>query len=533
MKQDLNRRSFLTGILAVGAVAAGGALTGCVDNSGTPGEVFPEWQKEADVIVVGSGFAGLSAAITAIDEGSSVILVEKAPEKDAGGNSRVCAQAVWTPSEIQAAIRYFKEITTEYHMQDIPEAMVEAYINEASKNATWLTEVAGIPMLIADSIEYPNAPSAPDARKKSMAISTEGLGNSRVWKAMKSTVDGRDIEMLFETPMTDLVFNKDGEVIGIKAESNGQEIFLGAHKAVILCPGGFEGDKIMNANYLRYPALSWGTPYNTGDVHKICMAYDIAFWHMNSATPATRIGMIMPTLGEKFKHTSFDIELPSVIGNHLWVDKYGKRFMNETSDYMHGYGRDEIFYNDGMAMEWPRLPFWQIMDQTVANYLGGRGALTSGWLEVVEGVAPSANFEKEIAAGVIFKGNTVEELASKIGIDPAVLAKTVSNFNAIAAAGEDHDFDREARTMKPLVGPYYAAKAYPVMVNTNGGPRRNENGQILRNDGTPVPRLFSSGEFGSIWAWYYQGAGNVSECLSFGRITGRNAAALESWKESE
>ena len=67
------------------------------------------------------------------------------------------------------------------------------------------------------------------------------------------------------------------------------------------------------------------------------------------------------------------------------------------------------------------------------------------------------------------------------------------------------------------------------MVNTTGGPKRDASARIVHTDGTPVERLFSAGELGSVWAWYYQGAGNVSECMVFGRIAGRNAAALTPW----
>ena len=73
--------------------------------------------------------------------------------------------------------------------------------------------------------------------------------------------------------------------------------------------------------------------------------------------------------------------------------------------------------------------------------------------------------------------------------------------------------------------PFYAVELSPSMLNTQGGPRRNERGQIVRPDGTPIPRLYSAGELGSIYSYLYQGTGNIGECLAFGRISGRNAAA--------
>jgi predicted oxidoreductase len=84
--------------------------------------------------------------------------------------------------------------------------------------------------------------------------------------------------------------------------------------------------------------------------------------------------------------------------------------------------------------------------------------------------------------------------------------------------------------LAPIVrGPFYAVELSPSMLNTQGGPRRNEKAQIVRPDGTPIPRLYSAGELGSIYSYLYQGTGNIGECLAFGRVSGRNAAAETPW----
>jgi len=79
--------------------------------------------------------------------------------------------------------------------------------------------------------------------------------------------------------------------------------------------------------------------------------------------------------------------------------------------------------------------------------------------------------------------------------------------------------------------PFYAVELAPSMLNTQGGPRRNEHGQIVRPDGTAIPRLYSAGELGSIYSYLYQGTGNIGECLAFGRISGRNVAAETPWDQ--
>jgi len=78
--------------------------------------------------------------------------------------------------------------------------------------------------------------------------------------------------------------------------------------------------------------------------------------------------------------------------------------------------------------------------------------------------------------------------------------------------------------------PYYALELVPAMLNTQGGPRRNARSQVVRPDGSPIRRLYSAGELGSIYSYLYQGAGNIGECMAFGRISGRNAAAELPWR---
>ena len=77
--------------------------------------------------------------------------------------------------------------------------------------------------------------------------------------------------------------------------------------------------------------------------------------------------------------------------------------------------------------------------------------------------------------------------------------------------------------------PFYAVELSPSMLNTQGGPRRNARSQIVRPDDSPISRLYSAGELGSIYSYLYQGTGNIGECLAFGRISGRNAAAEKPW----
>ncbi|MDY6834102.1 MAG: FAD-binding protein [Chloroflexota bacterium] len=132
---------------------------------------------------------------------------------------------------------------------------------------------------------------------------------------------------------------------------------------------------------------------------------------------------------------------------------------------------------------------------------------------------------EEIQRGWILADETLPGLAKKIGIDDTMLVRTVDRYNRYCELWEDHDHQRPKDTLTPIgPGPYYSIELTPCLLNTQGGPRRNQQDQVLYPDCKPIPRLYSAGELGSIFGLLYQGAGNLGECLAFGRIAGREAA---------
>ena len=131
---------------------------------------------------------------------------------------------------------------------------------------------------------------------------------------------------------------------------------------------------------------------------------------------------------------------------------------------------------------------------------------------------------------------TIEELAAAIGVamDPALLKKSIETYNSYCASGKDPDFGRDPKKLAPIkTPPFYSLPLYPGLVCTGGGPRRNANGQAVDVDGKPIPRLYSAGNCGSVYGHTYGvTGGNLGEMAAFGRISGRNAAALKSWEQA-
>ncbi len=153
-----------------------------------------------------------------------------------------------------------------------------------------------------------------------------------------------------------------------------------------------------------------------------------------------------------------------------------------------------------------------------------------GWVEYLNIYTWSKDNGREIEKGWIKKADSIGELAGTLGFESAKLEETINKYNRYCLEGKDLDFGRDSNTLEPInEPPYYGLPLVPNFINTQGGPRRNEKAQIVNSFDEPIPRLYSAGELGSIYAFLYQGGANLGECLAFGRIAGRNAANEKPW----
>ncbi len=248
-------------------------------------------------------------------------------------------------------------------------------------------------------------------------------------------------------------------------------------------------------------------------------------WHMNNfAGPS--MGLKVPEYKTTFSMIAlhFSKEMP---GGMIVVGPEGERFGDEK--YKTSHGKVKVSGRWG-PMGVP-CPMFMIVDHTM--FSSGpiydkepRGA----WNPLVERYDWSGDNMAELAKGWIKTADTISELAGIIGVDPSNLEESVNRWNGHCQLEEDQDFGR-TMMMAPLSQPpFYAVELAPSMLNTQGGPRRNQKAQVVRPDGTPIPRLYSAGELGSMFSYLYQGTGNIGECFSFGRISARNAAAEVPWE---
>jgi hypothetical protein len=213
-------------------------------------------------------------------------------------------------------------------------------------------------------------------------------------------------------------------------------------------------------------------------------------------------------------------------GGMIVVGQDARRFTDEKFKTRHG----KIPVNGRWLPLSTPCPMFLIFDHTLFS----AGPLydkhpSHGWTQIIERYDWSEDNSAELAKGWIKTADSLAALASMVGLDPDTLVATVSRWNRYANEKRDAEFGRTLM-MAPIIDkPFYAIELSPSMLNTQGGPRRNERGQIVRPDGTPIARLYSAGELGSIYSYLYQGTGNIGECLAFGRVSGRNAAGETPW----
>jgi succinate dehydrogenase/fumarate reductase flavoprotein subunit len=486
-----------------------------------------EWHKEADVVVIGCGGAGAVSAITASDNGSEVVVIEKQPLGTHMTNTGMSAGVFVGVKDVYQAVTYMKKLyRIENKLAWTGADILEVWAEYCASNADWLKGIGGHIEILPVGAEH-DFPG----RESISVLRATGNGYA-LHRWLKNNLKTRNIDVLYETPAKKLLTNINGEVIGVRAMRNGKIFNIKAIKAVIMAPGGFEYDEELKLNFLKvYPAYFTGSPANTGDGIRIVQDVGASLWHMNccSARAVAKFPGFPTAFSLDFggtgniKHTLGTEKMPESCP-FIIVDKYGRRYTNDGDIKSHTFYY-ELAYYDSRRLDYPRIPSYWIFDTNRML----RGPLVNPDTDparIYRFYRWSEDNLVELSRGWISQGDTLTELAGKIGVEAGVLIKTVTNYNSYCATGSDSEFSRSERHLKPLKDPpFFAVQLWPGGPNTQGGPRRNKKGQVLNADGNPIPRLYAAGEFGSIYGQLYPSAGgNIAECLAFGRISGENAS---------
>lgn len=449
----------------------------------------------ADVIIIGGGGAGLAAAVSAHENGASVIVVEKMSRL--GGNTILSGGALNAVDPVRQEAQGIEDSIEKHYTQTYEggdkqgnPVLIQTLVENAYAGVQWL-EAMG--MKFNDQVFTVLGGMWPRAHKPSTPL---GTGFISTYQAYIDANEG--IEVLLDTEALELVIT-DGRVSGVKAESLEGDVVLNANNGVILATGGFSANEEMLQKYNEiWPSLegikTTNHPGATGD--GLVMAEKIGA-NLIGLSNIQLLPMGDPVTG------SLSGNIEQGVENRIFVNKSGNRFVDE------GARRDVM---TKALFEQEDTMLWVVLD--AKNY--PTPEKKNNFNETIEEL---------IAQGRAFKGDTLEELAEAIGVDPANLVKSVEEFNAAVESGQPDAFGRTLFDTKIDTPPYYAGARVPTVHHTMGGVEINEFTQVLDATGAIIPGLYAAGEVtGGIHGANRLGGNALADVTVFGRIAGESAA---------
>lgn len=468
----------------------------------------PLWDDETDVVVVGYGGAGASAAIAAHDAGAKVLIVEK---NHGGGNTKLATRTFISPGNSPAARQHVLALSA----GAVDDRTVETALQWMGRNNDFIRALGGEIEECPPHATFPALPGAESMIRYRVKASAQERGGESMWNMLTRNVESRKIRVHLQTPAKKLL-RADDEIIGVECDQSGRRFRIRARRAVVLTTGGFEYNEEMKREYLAgYPIYAFGHRGNTGDGIKLAQDVGADLWHMK--------GVAAP-MGFKFPEyeSAFIMRMPA--DGYIIVDQAGRRFCNETG-LEHYSMWMEVTKFDMDALRYARIPSFVVFDERTRR----SGPITSVGHGANRGYEWTSDNRAEIDRGWIAAGSGPRELADKLSMrDPAKLEATLAAYQEACRRGRDDEFGRAPRTLTELQGSLYGLPLWPCLLNTQGGPKRNSRGQIVNAWGEPIKRLYGAGELGSIWGFLYQSGGNLGECLGLGRMAGVNAAQEKS-----
>ncbi|WP_066553563.1 FAD-binding protein [Croceicoccus bisphenolivorans] len=536
------------------------------------------WDQTADVVVLGSGGAAMTAAISAHDFGAGdVVILEKTGM--VGGTTAMSGGMLWVPGnhhQIEAGIDEADEDVVAYLDALAPGALdpdtLWAFMESGPEMIRYFADKTPVRFLaFSDFPDYqPYMPGAkPDGGRSldNEAFAFVRLGNratrvnpskmayplrGSLMEAIRGSLDeatlaereagdyrglgqalagslylavlDRDIPVEFEKRARKLV--KDGNrVIGVEAEdANGKTWRVRARRGVVIATGGFEWNEQLVKTFLRGPLTGpVSVPENEGDGLMMAIEAGAQLANMQNA-------FWMQSVLE-FKPQHRDAKPNYLLGSDerarpgaILVNRKGKRFVNEAANY-NALGKSLHAFDAG-SHAYANLPYWLIIDQRYRNKYQTFNTPPGG---------PVPSF--------MMQADTLEELAEIAGIDPAGLAATVARFNDMVRNGHDDDFNRGDNTYDNFYmwgdtefeppyrtlgvidrGPFFAVKMEAGALGTAGGPKTNADAQVLDWNGEPIPGLYAAGNaMAAVLGEVYGGAGGtLGPGMTFGYIAGRH-----------
>jgi fumarate reductase flavoprotein subunit len=442
------------------------------------------FDAEYDLIVVGGGTSGKSAALTAAKAGLSVALLEK--REQTGGSGRYAeGLAAFESSEQKArtappgqhwpsreeGFRTYMESSRFRANPDLVRTMVD-------NSAETIDILKSMGAVFTDVLIY----AYDQPNELSTFHRPDGLGE-RMQELYLRECTNAGVDIFTSTPAKKLIM-RDGAVVGVQAvDSKGNTMNVGA-KAVIIATGGYGNNREMLRKHWWFGGMADHTFFyvdleNTGDGHNLAVEAGA------DTEPAAMMMAFCP------RHKSYNSHVSGAgCQPVLWVNKNAVRFVNEE------VGLHFLYSGYAAAMQ-PDGQVYSIIDSDTVKYLIEHGS-DIGLGDFIEFGQKLTRLQTELdedaAAGIGWNASTIEELAAKIGVDPAVLTKTVAEYNDACDKGNDPLFYKSAKYLRPIrKPPFYAIDMGPATEVSCGTIRVNGNLQVLDKDRGPIPGLYATG----------------------------------------
>lgn len=535
--------------------------------------------NDYDLVVLGTGAAGLTAALSAADHGASVLLLEKGEK--VGGTTALSSGVAWLPANKYAAAQGISDSASDgldylsalSHGMIRPE-LAEAFIHTAPELIEWLEERTPLQLRLVPGFPdyHPEHPGGKpqggrslepelfsfqqldewankfightrpmyvaetpigggtgflteDVAAERKAAEVEGLGRALVGALLKGCLD-KGVEVRTQTRATDLLF-ENGQVQGVVCETPDGQSRINTNSGVIIGTGGFERDDQLVRSFLRGPIEHPpGVCTNTGDGLRMSMRIGAMLEGMREAwwVPVVAIPDETQPDGKRVQLVLRERTLP----RSIMVNRNGVRFTNEAANYNALGG---AFHQlDATNFEWANNPCWLVFDHQFVHQYGGFGIPAGGEMP-----------------DWVHRADTLTQLAERLDVPADYLANTVHRWNDAVVAGRDPDFGRgdsaydgwcgdrsyypgRQATIGPVdQGPYYAVQLHSSTLGTKGGPQTNVDGEVYNVDGETIPGLWAVGNaMAAPTGMVYGGAGGtLGPALVFGYRAGRSAAATD------
>ena len=566
---QIDRRGFFSGV----AVAAGG-LAAASAGAVTPAD---RWDHETDILCVGGGSAGCSAAVAAVDAGARTMLVEKNPL--IGGTTAKSGGVAWIPNNfilrqqgidddrlhcLRYMARYaypqiYDPESPTLGLAEAEHALLAAFFDNASVMIDRLQEIGvakfqqfrlfNADVLSRDYADYLPENKVPAGRAIELAGETSpAAGGYNLIARMEAWLNAKKVPILTDTPVTGLVMH-DGRVVGATAERDGKPIRIAVRRGVIFASGGYAHNVEL---VQRHQIAIWGScalTGSTGDFIRIAESVGAAMGSMHTAW-RTQV-----PLEEALTSRAVSRGLGGLAGDSMIVvNKYGDRVMNEKGPYNErGVAH---FHYDAIRAEYPNQLLFMLFDERSLDCYGGSHPIPVNASDVAY-VIKGATIE-ELTAGIAERLATHGARIGRVTLAPDFASKakqTIKRFNGFAETGKDadflrglHEYDREwqlfstvrrkeARhppstmpnnTMHPIAdkGPYYAIILAAGALDTNGGPLIDAQARVLDSQGKPIPGLYGAGNCiaSPLREGYFGPGATIGPAMAFGYIAAHNAA---------